>query len=152
MHVFKFMHVTDRHRRFGLRRKVARDAKKEATKAAEAPEAPAPPMKRHRSKTSGVKAEKEEKPPVVKEEKTDVEGRPPVMAKGSATVYYLHGKLHRNESSQCFRAFPEASGRHDRKYPFKNQAVEVAWAKALTYLEEHAKERAEAHANAVDVS
>lgn len=109
-------------------------------------------MKRHRSKTSGVKAEKEEKPPVVKEEKTDVEGRPPVMAKGSATVYYLHGKLHRNESSQCFRAFPEASGRHDRKYPFKNQAVEVAWEKALTYLEEHAKERAEAHANAVDVS
>jgi len=73
------------------------------------------------------------------------------MAKGSATVYYLHGKLHRNEASKCFRAFPEATGRHDRKYPFKNQAVEVAWEKALTYLEEHATERAEDHANAVDL-
>ena len=73
-------------------------------------------------------------------------GREAASYVGSPKVYCLHGKLHRNEKSQCFRAFSEATGRHDRKYPFKSQPVEDAWAKALAYFEDHAKERAKNHA------
>lgn len=63
--------------------------------------------------------------------------RPPMMQPGGATVYYLQGKIHRSEASQCFRVFRHYQDRCDHKVNFKGNP-KAAWARALSKIEDHA--------------
>ena len=72
---------------------------------------------------------------------TATAGRPPVMAEGDATCFYLGGKVNRNNGG--FRAFKYAKSiasdpetKKDRKFSIEKLGEAEAWKRALDYIEE----------------
>lgn len=114
-----------------------RTAKRKAEKAEEEEEADAtvlkkPAAKKAAAKKSGAAPKKPPKPTA---------GRPPVMAEGAATCFYLGGKINRNNGG--FRAFKYAKSiasmpetKRDRKFSIEKLGEAEAWKRALDYIEE----------------
>lgn len=66
-------------------------------------------------------------------------GKPPMMAKGDPTCYYRCGKIHRSDTSECFRVFKNASDRCDLKVRWHND-MQNAWNKSLKIIDDHASQ------------
>ena len=63
--------------------------------------------------------------------------RPSMIPKGGPTCYYLTGKIHRSDTSTCWRVFRHSSGRCDLKVNWKG-SPSTAWDRACSVIEEAA--------------
>ena len=105
--------------------------KKPSAKAAAKPKAKA--KSAAKAKAKGAPKAKSAPIPVKKGKK------PPMMAKGDPTCFYRQGKIHRSDTSQCWRVFRNVSDRCDLKVKWHND-MQNAWNKALKIIDDHASQ------------
>ena len=116
-------------------------AKAAAAKSAAAKSAAAKSAAAKSAAAKSAAAKSVDSRPAKRPRATATAGRPPVMAEGDATCFYLGGKVNRNNGG--FGAFKYAKSiasdpetKKDRKFSIEKLGEAEAWKRALDYIEE----------------
>jgi len=109
-------------------RKAAREADPPKAKAKGKAKAKAKPAAKFMAKPAAA----------VKTSKPKAKAKPAMIVKGGPTLYYGMGKIHRSDTSECWRVFKNKGDRVDLKVKWHGNPA-VAWAKALQIIDDAAK-------------